>query len=577
MVEPSLTRTTPGAVPRLRASTSVTMSRASCGPATGVSPMPYSCCWRSSTGGRAILASNCAGHHGHSQPNRGLDRAAGRVYSPGSRGSWASRQARSRSFPTSSSTAWRQTANRSRRLGDVGCQRTCALGMGRLATEHAASCRDAVCAPRPARSLAGSNQRRTVGGGVPRPEAPAHLPSGQPGAFRLRRRDQSASPRLAPRPRGQRKEQLEFSNLLALGEVVLGYPNEYGLCTDRPLLNPAADPERRYCCQRRGRSRPARPRTQRRVSRTAGASAGRQGLLAVHRPAGEGVPERRDALAAAMVGRTTQGAPLVPLARAPIPGIASADAAATSPTNQFTYVSDPDGVRCPLGAHIRRANPRTADLPGGRQGLLSRLLRMLGFKRAGVRDDLVASTRFHRLLRRGRKYGEPLSLEEALQPGPANEPRGLHFACLVANISRQFEFVQNAWMTSVKFDGFADESDPLGRQPRARPGLSRHRPVHASRRRVVRRSDLPGCRASSPCAAGPTSSCRESERCVTSQARPTLRFPTRPNRNLRRQGCCWRCTGLWWPGCTSSGGSSLSSGAGSTACCASRWPRSFST
>src|SRR5207344_3001590 len=38
-----------------------------------------------------------------------------------------------------------------------------------------------------------------------------------------------------------RKEQLEFSNLLALGEVVLGYPNEYGLCTGRPLLNPAAD------------------------------------------------------------------------------------------------------------------------------------------------------------------------------------------------------------------------------------------------------------------------------------------------------------------------------------------------
>jgi deferrochelatase/peroxidase EfeB len=86
---------------------------------------------------------------------------------------------------------------------------------------------------------------------------------------------------------------------------------------------------------------------------------------------------------------------------------------------------------------------------------------MLGFKRAGMRDDLVASTRFHRLLRRGRKYGGTLSLEEALQAGPANEPRGLHFACLVANISRQFEFVQNAWMTSVKFDGLADESDPL--------------------------------------------------------------------------------------------------------------------
>ena len=257
-----------------------------------------------------------------------------------------------------------------------------------------------------------------------------------------------------------RKEQVEFSNLLALGEVVLGYPNEYGLCTDRPLLNPAADSLARILL-------PAEDVPGRR-------DLGRNGTYLVLRELqqdvrgfwqyidrqAQGVPERRDALAAAMVGRTTQGAPLVPLANAPIPGIAS-PAPGDVATNQFTYVSDPDGVRCPLGAHIRRANPRTADLTGGQQGLLSRLLRMLGFKRAGVRDDLVASARFHRLLRRGRKYGGTLSLEEALQPGPANEPRGLHFACLVANISRQFEFVQNAWMTSVKFDGFADESDPL--------------------------------------------------------------------------------------------------------------------
>jgi deferrochelatase/peroxidase EfeB len=257
-----------------------------------------------------------------------------------------------------------------------------------------------------------------------------------------------------------RKELVEFDNLLALGEVVLGYPNEYGLYTQRPLLNPAADPRAAILL-------PAEDVPGRR-------DLGRNGSYLVlrqfhqdvrgfwqyiDRQAG-GVPERRDALAAAMVGRTKEGAPLAPPASDPIAGIAK-PAPGEIAHNQFTYAADPDGVRCPLGAHIRRANPRTADLPGGRQGWLSRLLRMLGFKRAGVRDDLVASTRFHRLLRRGRKYGEPLSPEEALQPGPANEPHGLHFACLVANISRQFEFVQNAWMASVKFDGFADESDPL--------------------------------------------------------------------------------------------------------------------
>jgi hypothetical protein len=130
--------------------------------------------------------------------------------------------------------------------------------------------------------------------------------------------------------------------------------------------------------------------------------------------------------------------------------------------NQFTYAADPDGTRCPFGAHVRRANPRTADLPGGEaQGLLSRLRRMLGFKRATFREDLVASARFHRLVRRGREYGTFLDTEEALRPGPADEERGLHFICLVANISRQFEFVQNAWMEGTKFAGLTEESDPL--------------------------------------------------------------------------------------------------------------------
>ena len=79
-----------------------------------------------------------------------------------------------------------------------------------------------------------------------------------------------------------------------------------------------------------------------------------------------------------------------------------------------------------------------------------------------MRDDLIASTRFHRILRRGREYGEKLSPEEALEPAPPGEaPRGIHFACIGANIGRQFEFVQNAWLMSTTFNGLTDESDPL--------------------------------------------------------------------------------------------------------------------
>ena len=43
------------------------------------------------------------------------------------------------------------------------------------------------------------------------------------------------------------RERLEFGNVLALGEVLLGYPNEYGLFTDRPLLDPAFDPAAESC------------------------------------------------------------------------------------------------------------------------------------------------------------------------------------------------------------------------------------------------------------------------------------------------------------------------------------------
>ena len=119
-------------------------------------------------------------------------------------------------------------------------------------------------------------------------------------------------------------------------------------------------------------------------------------------------------------------------------------------------------MRCPFGAHIRRANPRNADLPGGAGGLLLCLIRIFGFRRQGICTDLVASTCFYCILRRGREYGPGLSLEDALRPDRADgAERGLHFICLNANISRQFEFVQNAWIMGTKFNGLTGESDPL--------------------------------------------------------------------------------------------------------------------
>ena len=106
-------------------------------------------------------------------------------------------------------------------------------------------------------------------------------------------------------------------------------------------------------------------------------------------------------------------------------------------------------------------NPRNSDYPGHPTGV-KKLFAMLGLSRRVFRDDLTSSVRFHRVVRRGREYGPALSPTDALLPAPSDDQRrGLHFICLNANISRQFEFLQNAWVMSTKFSGLTGTSDPL--------------------------------------------------------------------------------------------------------------------
>ena len=247
-------------------------------------------------------------------------------------------------------------------------------------------------------------------------------------------------------------ERDRYSNLLAVGEMVLGYSNEYGQYTPRPLIDPQKD---RFASGLLNAEDDPEKK-----------DFGRNGTYLVLRQLGQDVsgfwqfldkasdfvPEKREQLAAAMVGRERNGTPLI---AEHIPGISRKDHG-----NHFAYDLDPKGNHCPISAHIRRSNPRTGDFPPGAAGFISRLIKILGFGQK-PEEDLVASSRFHRLLRRGRNYGPLLAPEDAVKTNAPAAERGLQFICLVANISRQFEFVQDAWTMNSKFSGLQQEPDPL--------------------------------------------------------------------------------------------------------------------
>jgi Dyp-type peroxidase family len=209
---------------------------------------------------------------------------------------------------------------------------------------------------------------------------------------------------------------------LTTGEFVLGYPNAYGKLAPRPILSAELDPGHILPLDAQG---------------SGGADLGLNGSYLVLRTLRQDVdgfwayvksiaPDREIDFAARLVGRWPSGAPLVLT-----PDL---DQGQLGTSNDFGYHDlDPAGLRCPIGAHIRRANPRDSLDPNPGS------------------SESVATTNRHRLLRRGRKYGADAASSE----------RGLHFVALNADLSRQFEFVQHSWLNSPKFDGLYDEGDPI--------------------------------------------------------------------------------------------------------------------
>ncbi len=177
------------------------------------------------------------------------------------------------------------------------------------------------------------------------------------------------------------------------------------------------------------------------------------------------------ALAAKMIGRWPSGEPLV--------RTVDRDPGRPEPQHDafgFRHVDD-EGERCPLGSHIRRMNPR--DWLFGPTAAASRKV-----------------TERHRLLRRGRAYGESTGMTaEHMSRHPESipdAPRGLHFLCFQSDIHRQFEFVQQTWANNPKFAGLCTDPDPIIGQFERRNFTVQKMPVRHRARDLPRFVELKG-------------------------------------------------------------------------------------
>jgi Dyp-type peroxidase family len=259
-------------------------------------------------------------------------------------------------------------------------------------------------------------------------------------------RDGLSMPKIAgvPPERPRKKTQESWTGPIAAGEFLLGYRNDYNAFTECPTADAADDPANHLPVAADGTRK----------------SLGRNGTYLVFREMaqhvltfwdylektsrepGDDPAARAIALGAKMVGRWPSGAPLITSPDVDRPEHAT--------DNEFLYGDDRVGLRCPPGAHIRRANPRD----------------VLAVEDRGAAASMLM-VRKHQMIRRGRAFGRPVAATMdpreilAARGTSDDEHRGLHFICLVGNISRQFEFVQRAWIHSANFDSMFKDGDPI--------------------------------------------------------------------------------------------------------------------
>jgi Dyp-type peroxidase family len=225
-------------------------------------------------------------------------------------------------------------------------------------------------------------------------------------------RDGVSQPILEGTPLARRHP--DSHHIVKLGEMLLGYPDNGGFVAPVPAVldNKEFGKNGIYLVGRQLEQDVERFHA---FARRAAEMSGQDGDAGV------------EMVKAKMLGRKLDGEPLLP----------------THPTgshhldNEFGFFEhDRQGLACPIGAHIRRANPRDT-------------------LESDDKDRWKASNR-HRIIRRGRSYG-------ARWTGHEQQPvqRGLVFLGLNGDIERQFEFIQHNWLNDPAFGGLLGESDPV--------------------------------------------------------------------------------------------------------------------
>jgi deferrochelatase/peroxidase EfeB len=139
-----------------------------------------------------------------------------------------------------------------------------------------------------------------------------------------------------------------------------------------------------------------------------------------------GTPEQQEWVAAKLMGRWRSGAPLVLFPEEDDPELGGD----MRRTNDFNHGEiDPYGYGRPLGAHIRRVNPR----------------------------DTAATTRRRKMIQREETYGPPLPEDK---PDDGIE-RGIAAFMGCASLVRQFESSMNVWANDANFRHLGNERDPF--------------------------------------------------------------------------------------------------------------------